>query len=148
MPFRPCRNRQTVALQLHCIHNCLGSCFASPPTPWYPQTDPPLCFKSVNSHRDGAPRGRHPCNSRCFCLKAAILVNVVAFSPSCFPRVSTVRNVQIVICILPVVRSFLEAGLLLLKCFSPVTCLVLNSPSRLFSCIPCGLRPQILDCLH
>ena len=98
MPFRPCRSRQTVALQLHWTYNCLGSCFASPPTPWYPQTDPPLCFKSVNSHRDGAPRGRHPCNSRCFCLKAAILLNVVAFSPSCFRRVSTVRSVQIVIC--------------------------------------------------
>ena len=66
-----------------------------PPPPGIPPTPPPMvCFKSANSHRDGAPRGRHPRNCRRFWrLNASILVSVVTFGPSCLHRVSKVPAV-------------------------------------------------------
>ena len=69
------------------IYMVLRSAFpamVSPPTP-----PPMVCFKNANSHRDGAPRGRHPRNCRRFWrLNASILVSVVTFGPSCLHRVS------------------------------------------------------------
>ena len=43
----------------------LRSAFPPPPMVSSP-TPPPQCFKSVNSHRAGAPRGRHPRNCHRF----------------------------------------------------------------------------------
>ena len=73
-------------------------CVPSPP-PSRPMVSPPtpppmVCFKSANSHRDGAPRGRHPRNCRRFWrLNASILVSVVIFGPSGIHRVSKVPAV-------------------------------------------------------
>ena len=47
----------------------------------YPAPSP---FKSVNNHRDGALRNRHPRN----CPKPPSSVVVVTYSPSCFHRIT------------------------------------------------------------
>ena len=75
-----------------------------PPTPHPvvpPPPPPPLCCKIVNSYRDRAPRFRHPCNChRFWCLRAAVLVTVVTFSPSrsrCVSEVPTVIEIGMVL---------------------------------------------------
>ena len=65
------------------IYMVLRSAFPAPPPMVSHPTPPPMvCFKSANSHRDGAPRGRHPRNCRRFWrLNASILVKCRHFWP-------------------------------------------------------------------
>ena len=73
----------------------LRSAFPTLPSPPNGIPPPPrTCFKSANSHGDGAPQGRHPRDCRCFWhLKVSILATVVTFGPSCFHRLSKVPTV-------------------------------------------------------
>ena len=66
-------------------HICSCACaFPALPPNSFP---PPVCFKSANAHRDGAP-GRHPGSCHHFwCFKAS------SFVPSCFHRISEAPTV-------------------------------------------------------
>ena len=73
------------------IYMVLRAAFPAPPPP---HPAPNGMLQKCNSHRDGAPRGRHPRNCRRFWrLNASILVSVVTFGPSCLHRVSKVPAV-------------------------------------------------------
>ena len=89
----------------------LGSRFARPPPMVSLPYPHPPCFKSDNSHRDGAPWGRHPRNCPRFRrLKAAILVTVVSFYAShvrYVSKVPTVTGIRVVlIAVLTTVITF------------------------------------------
>ena len=99
-------------------------CIPSPPTP--------------NSHRDEANWGRHPRNCHGFWhVRAAILVAVITYSPSCFRRISTaptVTDARVVLimirCRVPSVRTVNWIGVFL----------ILHQPSKNYE--PCVNLPE------